>query len=101
MIPPLKGNAKLSYNKSGLRLGVKSNWAARQSRTGEFETPTDGYTTLNIFSQYRFEKWDLLHTVALNANNVTNATYRNHLSRIKELSPEPGRNFSLLYRVYF
>lgn len=100
-IPPLKGNAELSYNKNGLKVGAKSKWAAKQNRTGEFETPTDGYTTLNLFSQYRFEKWDLLHTVALNANNVTNATYRDHLSRIKEIYPEPGRNISLLYRVYF
>ncbi|MGM0547571.1 MAG: TonB-dependent receptor [Bacteroidota bacterium] len=101
MIPPLKGNTEISYNNSGLKVGTKSKWAAKQNRTGEFETPTKGYATVNLFGQYRFDKWDLLHTVALNINNISNTTYRDHLSRIKELSPEPGRNITLLYRVYF
>ncbi|MDZ7659289.1 TonB-dependent receptor [Fodinibius sp.] len=101
MIPPLKGNIELSYNKDGLKIGTKSKWAAEQNRTGEFETPTDGYAIFNLFGQYHFEKWDLLHTVSLNANNIFNTTYRDHLSRIKEIYPQPGRNISMLYRVYF
>jgi iron complex outermembrane receptor protein len=101
MIPPLKGNIELSYNKDGLKIGTKSKWAAEQNRTGEFENSTDSYATFNLFGQYRFEKWDLLHTLSLNANNILNTTYRDHLSRIKEIYPEPGRNISLLYRMYF
>lgn len=101
MIPPLKGNVELSYTKGTLKLGAKSQLAAQQNRTGEFETPTEGYSVFNLFSQYRFEKWDLLHTISINANNIFNTTYHNHLSRIKEIYPEPGRNVSLLYRIYF
>ncbi len=101
MIPPLKGDAELSYTKNALKLGIKTKMAAQQNRIGEFETSTDRYAVLNLFSQYRFEKWDLLHTLSFNANNILNTTYRDHLSRIKEIYPEPGRNISLLYRVYF
>ncbi|MEL7834224.1 TonB-dependent receptor [Fodinibius sp. Rm-B-1B1-1] len=101
MIPPLKGNVEVSYNNSGLKIGAKSKWAAEQNRTGEFETSTDSYAIFNLFGQYRFQKWDLMHTLSLNANNIFNTTYRNHLSRIKEIYPEPGRNISLLYRMYF
>lgn len=101
MIPPLKGNIELSYNRNALKIGTKTRWATEQNRTGEFETPTDGYAVFNLFSQYRFQKWDLLHTISINANNILNTTYRNHLSRIKEIYPEPGRNITLLYRVYF
>lgn len=100
-IPPLKGNIELSYNKNGLRLGTKSKLAAEQNRTGEFEQPTDGHAVFNLFGQYRFERWEMLHTLSLNANNIFNTTYRDHLSRIKEIYPEPGRNISLLYRIYF
>ena len=100
-IPPFKGNVELSYTYDKLKVGTKSRIAAAQKRTGEFETSTDGYTILNLFSQYRFEKWDLLHTVSLNANNIFNTAYRDHLSRIKEIYPQPGRNISLLYRMYF
>ena len=101
MIPPLKGDVELSYIYNQLKVGTKTRIAAAQKRTGEFENSTDGYTVFNLFSQYRFEKWDLLHTVSLNANNIFNTTYREHLSRIKEIYPQPGRNISILYRVYF
>jgi iron complex outermembrane receptor protein len=101
MIPPFKGNIELSYTYDKLKVGTKAKVAAAQKRTGEFETPTDGYTVFNLFSQYRFENWGLLHTVSLNANNIFNTTYRDHLSRIKEIYPQPGRNISMLYRVYF
>ncbi|HLR24696.1 MAG TPA: hypothetical protein VK112_02430, partial [Fodinibius sp.] len=73
----------------------------KQTRTGEFETSTDGYTLFDLMGQYRFETGAVLHTISLNAENILDTTYRNHLSRIKEFMPEPGRNISLLYRVYF
>ncbi|PAU92789.1 TonB-dependent receptor [Aliifodinibius salipaludis] len=101
MIPPFKGNVELSYTYEKLKVGTKTKIAAAQKRTGEFETPTDSYAIFSFFSQYRFEKWALLHTVSLNANNIFNTTYRDHLSRIKEIYPQPGRNISMLYRVYF
>lgn len=101
MIPPLKGTVGLTYAPGKLRLGAKARLAAEQNRTAEFETPTDGYAVFDLFAQYRFQSGDLLHTFALNATNIFNATYRNHLSRIKEIIPEPGRSVSLLYRVYF
>jgi iron complex outermembrane receptor protein len=100
-IPPLKGNIELSYTRNMLKVGTKSKLAAEQNRTGEFEQPTDGYAIFNLFVQYRFERWEMLHTLSLNASNIFNITYRNHLSRIKEIYPEPGRNISLLYRIYF
>ena len=101
MIPPFKGNVEISYTYDRFKVGTINEIAAAQKRTGEFETSTDDYTIFGLFSQYRFEKWDLLHTVSFNANNLFNTTYRNHLSRIKELYPQPGRNVSLMYRMYF
>ncbi len=100
-IPPLKGHMEVSYTHRKLRLGTRSSMSASQNRTGEFERATDGYAIFKLFSQYRFQKWDLLHTVSLNANNIFDTTYRNHLSRIKEIYPAPGRNIALLYRIYF
>ena len=100
-IPPLKGNIGLTYSNKNLEVGLRFRAAAKQDRTGEFETPTDGYTLLDGFSQYRFTYGKLLHTISFNIGNLLNTEYYNHLSRIKELRAEPGRNFSLLYRVYF
>ena len=101
MIPPLKATAGLTYANKGFQLGGKAHIVAKQNRTGDFESPTSGYTVVNLFGQYRFESGNLLHTVSVNAANIFDTTYRNHLSRIKELMPEPGRNVSLLYRMYF
>jgi iron complex outermembrane receptor protein len=101
MIPPLKGLVKATYNQRSFQGGLKSRWAAKQTRTGDFETETDGYILLDAFARYRFQHNTLLHTFTLNINNALNTEYRSHLSRIKDIQPEPGINFQLLYRLYF
>jgi iron complex outermembrane recepter protein len=42
-----------------------------------------------------------MHTLTLQVENLTDAVWRDHLSRIKEVAPQPGRNVQLLYRVNF
>lgn len=100
-IPPLKSSFTLKYVKKGFEAGSRLRIAADQDRTGEFETPTEGYTLVDVFAQYRLNGAKFLHTFSLNINNLMNEEYRDHLSRIKDLRPEPGRNISLLYRLYF
>lgn len=101
LIPPLKVNISLKYVKGGFEAGSRINLASEQNRTGNFETETDGYVLTDLFSQYRFSSNKLLHTFSFGINNLFDVKYRNHLSIIKELNLEPGRNFSFLYRVYF
>lgn len=100
-IPPFKAKTTIKYVKKGFEAGTNFTYAAKQNRTGEFETPTSSFFLTDIFAQYRFSTSRLLHTISLNANNVFNEEYYNHLSLIKDLRPEPGRNISLLYRLYF
>lgn len=101
MIPPLQSQVFLRYNRSRWTVSTRLRIAAKQSRLGEFETETDGYTLLDTNLQYRLQKGSSLHTFSLNAQNITNQAYQNHLSRVKEIFPEPGISVSLLYRVYF
>ncbi|CAN5323737.1 TonB-dependent receptor [soil metagenome] len=101
MMPPLKGTLSLRYSLKNMTLGTRVRAAASQSRLGEIETPTDGYAVFDLNAQYRFDWSGSLHTVSLNALNLFNTEYYNHLSRVKDIFPEPGRNISLLYRVYF
>jgi iron complex outermembrane receptor protein len=42
-----------------------------------------------------------LHTLTLRVDNLLDQEYRDHLSRVKAVLPEAGRNVSLLYRVAF
>lgn len=100
-IPPLKVKGAIKYSKNAFNAGTKFQFANKQTRLGEFETKTDSYFLTDIFTQYRFDSKSLLHTISLNINNIFDTEYYNHLSRIKDIRPEPGRNISLLYKVYF
>jgi iron complex outermembrane recepter protein len=101
MIPPFKGNLGLRYTFNSFTIGGRARLSAKQDRLGEFETPTDEYAVIDLNLQYRFNWGTTLHTVSLNALNLFNEEYYNHLSKIKDLFPEPGRSVNLLYRVYF
>ncbi|MFO7847980.1 MAG: TonB-dependent receptor [Balneolaceae bacterium] len=101
MIPPLQGSAFLRFSKGSFTATGRLKAAAEQNRLGEFETETDGYTLLDGSVQYRVDTSGLMHTFSLSGKNLLNTTHRNHLSRIKEVFPEPGRSISLLYRLYF
>jgi outer membrane receptor protein involved in Fe transport len=65
------------------------------------DTPTDGYTLLKLFTSYSVDHGAALSTITARLDNATNELYRNHLSLIKDLVPEMGRNFKLLYSVRF
>lgn len=100
-IPPFKIKSSLKYATGRFEIGSRVRYSAKQDRTGEFETPTESYILLDAFSQYRLEGDNLMHTFSLNINNLLNTEYYDHLSRIKDLRPQPGINVSLLYRMYF
>jgi iron complex outermembrane recepter protein len=42
-----------------------------------------------------------LHTLTLRVDNLLDTAWRDHLSVVKEVAPQPGRNVQLLYRVSF
>lgn len=100
-IPPLKGNVGLRWQSTVFLAGITARGAASQDYVGEFETPTDGYITLDATAQYRIISESVLHTIIVGLDNILDTSYRNHLSRTKEIMAEPGRNMRLLYRLYF
>ncbi|NOT24825.1 MAG: TonB-dependent receptor [Acidobacteria bacterium] len=100
-IPPLRTQFGLRYQYNALQLGGTVVAAAKQDRVLGEETTTDGYTLLRLFAAYSVQAGSLLHTVTARVDNVADELYRNHLSLIKDLAPEMGRNFKLLYSVKF
>ena len=101
LVPPLKGQAALKYERPKWFLRGEAEMAARQDRIGEFETATDGYTVLNLSAGARVTLGGRLNVLTLSLDNATNTEYRNHLSRVKEIMPEAGRGLSVTYRVVF
>ena len=100
-MPPLRGQFGLRYQYNAFQLGGNVIATATQDRLFEGETPTDGYRLLKLFAAYSIQSGRLLHTLTARADNVTHEPYRNHLSLIKDLAPEMGRDFRLVYNVRF
>jgi len=100
-IPPLKGIIGFDYSNDVLSFGINGEWAAEQNRVDEFEEPTAGYFVLNASAQYAISHSELVHTFALSVDNIFNTIYRNHLSSVKSILPEAGRNLRCTYNLYF
>lgn len=101
LIPPLRANLEARYERISWFAGVGMRLAARQDRLGEFEEATDGYTLVDATAGYRWSWFGRLHAVTVRLENLTDATWRDHLSRIKSIMPGPSRNLSVLYRADF
>ena len=100
-IPPLNGKLVLSYTPSPFHFHITSRFSGSQTRLGEFEEPTDGYLVYDIGSYLNFSWWQLENMVVFEIENLFDTTYREHLSRIKAVMPEPGRNVKFLYKLNF
>ena len=101
LIPPLQGRAAVEHERPAWFIRGAAEFAARQDRVDEFEEPTDGYVVLHAAAGVRITLAGRLNVVTANLRNATNQTYRNHLSRVKEIMPEAGRGLSIAYRVVF
>lgn len=100
-IPPLKSNIGLIYNNDNFQFGVNSEIAINQDRVDEFEQPTSGYTIWNSFAQLSLVTGRVVNNISVSIDNIFNTEYYNHLSRIKSVMPESGRNFRLTYKAFF
>lgn len=101
LIPPLNGQIELRHEQQRFFGGGGVRFAAKQDRLGDFETTTAGYAVLNADVGMRLLRGRGLHSVTLRIDNALDTEYRDHLSRIKDIMPEPGVNVTLLYRLMF
>jgi iron complex outermembrane recepter protein len=65
------------------------------------ETPTAGYGLFNLNASYTHATGRTAHTFSLSTTNLGDRLYRNHLSFIKDLAPEQGRNLRASYTIRF
>jgi iron complex outermembrane receptor protein len=100
-IPPLRFRGGLRFQRNAFQAGGDVTIVATQDRVFSTETPTDGYQLGRVYAAYSFGQGAVAHTFTARLENVTNELYRNHLSLIKDLTAEMGRNFRLLYNVKF
>jgi iron complex outermembrane receptor protein len=100
-IPPLNGSVGVRYERPRFFVGGGVRWAAQQDRLGDFEMRTAAYAVGNVTAGVRLAQGVRLHSLTLTIDNVTNTEYRDHLSRIKDLMPQPGIDVRLMYRLAF
>ena len=100
-IPPFKFHVEVGYIWGRLRALVYSDFALAQKYVDRYEETTPGYVTLGLLAELRWTLSLAHYSLVLRADNLFNADVRNHLSRLKSVMPEKGRNFSLLVKMEF
>jgi iron complex outermembrane recepter protein len=110
-IPPLTASVRGRYEAQRWFASLGWNATASQNRVprpiqvnGEQvspQRPTPGAGLLSAGAGLRWAGGDRLHTLTLQADNLLDAEWRDHLSRVKDVAPQPGRNLRLLYRLTF
>ena len=101
-LPPARLGASLRWDDGRVSLGGEVRRVFRQGRFAvEDGGPTPGYTLVDLAAGIQLTRGRMVHSITLRADNVGDVLYRDATSRIKDFAPNPGRNVSLVYRVFF
>jgi iron complex outermembrane receptor protein len=100
-IPPLRGRIGLEAWYKGFRFAPEAVMSKDQNRVFPTETRTAGYAAFNVTASYTIPQQHLAQVISVNAFNLGDRLYRNHLSFIKEFAPEIGRGVRLSYTLRF
>jgi iron complex outermembrane receptor protein len=98
-IPPLRGRVGFDARYKGLSFRPELVMAYAQNKTFPTESPTAGYTVVNLAGSYTIARPHHLHVFSANLFNAGDRLYLNHLSFIKEFAPELGRGVRFGYTV--
>jgi iron complex outermembrane recepter protein len=100
-IPPLRGLLRGTYQSSDWMATAELRMAAAQNRLGDGDTPTAGYTVLNLGYGVRYAVRGMVHNISLHVDNVFNTVYRDNLSVVKDFIPQPARGIRLNYELSY
>jgi iron complex outermembrane receptor protein len=102
-LPPLRLGAKVEYQWSDWTASVQVLNAAAQTRAGDHETETDGYTRWDMAFNYQLPQWFWYQSaqVFVQLNNLTDEEVRLSTSFLRNYAPEAGRSVVGGLRVYF
>ena len=96
-ISPMKQILTFDFIRKNVNYKLRLTNIDAQNRLGQFETSTPNTFLTDFIYTFSFES----HRLTLQFNNIFDKTYYNHLSRIKDLKPEPGASIHFNYKVIF
>ena len=100
-IAPMRGRVGLDFHYKNASVRPEFVAVGDQDRVFTNETRTPGYGTVNLGGNYVLSSKHAAHIFAVNAFNLNNKLYYNHISFIKDISPEIGRGVRFSYTVRF
>ena len=98
-IPPMRGRVGFDWRYRNFSLRPEAVFVKDQNQIFPTETRTPGYTLFNLLASYTLARAHYAHIFSVNAFNLGDRVYRNHLSFIKDLAPEIGRGVRFTYTV--
>jgi iron complex outermembrane recepter protein len=101
-MPPPRLGALVRWDGGVLSAGGDVHHELAQNRVGAAaERPTPAHTILRVHGGVRFRTGERTHSLTLRAENLGNELHREATSRVKDFAPGPGRNLSIVYRLYY
>lgn len=100
-IAPARGRFAVDIHHGTFSIRPEFVAVGRQDRIFTNETPTAGYGTANLTASYVLSRTHTAHVFAINTYNLNDKLYYNHISFIKDISPEIGRGVRFTYTVRF
>lgn len=100
-IPPSRTGIDVSLVESQWSINLRASRVAQASNLAPSETPTDGYTLVDITADYHFEWGNNDVLLFATGSNLLEESIRKHTSFAKSLAPEPGRGIRAGIRVTF
>ncbi|NBB16732.1 TonB-dependent receptor [Caulobacter sp. SLTY] len=91
-IPPWSLTGRLVWEGPQLAAKLEVRHVAEQDRLAAFELPTDSYTQVNLGGSWSPPALEGVKLYA-EVRNLTDEEIREHASFLKDLAPQPGRNF--------
>lgn len=100
-IPPMRIGAALQYQEKNYSGELSINNYFEQNDVSSLETVTDSYYLIDLNMNYYLDTFNNDLVVYAKANNLTDEIAKVHSSFLKDISPLPGRNFSIGIRGSF
>jgi iron complex outermembrane receptor protein len=105
--PPASARLQLNRVLRAWEAGLQLSGAWKQDAVYRAEDPealpearTAGWVRLDLLGGWRGMLGGRLHQLDLRLDNVFDLEYRNHLSRVRSVMPEAGRNAKLVWRMW-